>query len=89
MQAEALKEKEKTIVALKEEIASLRGAPLQSIRDESTAGPHKLRLPSCSPRKEMHSSGGQVQFYGQDHDPSTIAEHGLVHMADDVRIYPP
>ena len=83
LQAEALKEKDKTILALKEEIVALRGGNPKNELDDRNGPAQKLRLPPRAPRKTSHDND-QTRRYEQDQDSTSLAENGLVHMADDV-----
>ncbi|KAG8533757.1 uncharacterized protein KY384_001498 [Bacidia gigantensis] len=75
LQAEALKEKDKTITALREEIASLRGETIRTDYDDHGAKSQKIRLPPHSPRKH--------HFQGHEHERYFFDESGMTNVADD------
>ena len=83
LQAEALKEKDKTIVALKDEIAALRGESVKPEYEEPAGPSQKLRLPPRSPKKAS-PDGNSARLLSQGNERNGFAETGIIHMADDV-----
>lgn len=81
LQAEALKEKNKVIVSLRNEIALLRGDSTTKfdLDDAALAPQQKIRLPPRSPKasqqKSRHSQGDDYAFPG---------ESSMIGVADDV-----
>ena len=80
LQAEALKEKNKVIASLRNEIALLRGdATNFELDDNALASQQKIRLPPRSPKgsqqKSRHSQGDDYPFSG---------ESSIIGVADDV-----
>lgn len=88
LQAEALKERDRTIATLREEIACLRGESVKSERDDRNGVPasQKIRLPPRSPRKPQFLGTQLGPFDMPENEPFTLGESGVTHMADDVCI---
>lgn len=80
LQAEALKEKNKVISSLRNEIALLRGESTKfDLDDTALASQQKIRLPPRSPKasqqQSRHSQGDDYAFSG---------ESSIIGVADDV-----
>ena len=84
LQAEALKEKDRTITSLREEIASLRGQSVKPEPEDVGGGnAQKIRLPPRSPKKSNQQTH-QIHYHGQQEDQVLSGEQGMIGMADDV-----
>ncbi|KAL9123878.1 MAG: hypothetical protein Q9217_006735 [Psora testacea] len=83
LQAEALKEKDRTIASLRNEVASLRGGSLNAEADErGGAAPQKMRLPPRSPKRLYYQDQNTHQPNpGDDH--FFRDEPGVTNIADD------
>ena len=87
LQAEALKEKDKTIASLRNEVAALRGESVKSEFDDHAAGTQKMRLPPRSPKRSYYQDHhGHQQEHGDDQ--FFLGEPGVTNMADDVSEQP-
>ncbi|KAL9097087.1 MAG: hypothetical protein Q9163_006382 [Psora crenata] len=86
LQAEALKEKDKTIASLRNEIASLRGESGKSDHeDHATTSQKKMRLPPCSPKKPWYQAHpGRRGQNRQADDQDRLEESEMTSIADDL-----